>query len=170
MTAVLASLSISREAANKAVDFIELLLSPKLPAELVDSTEALLVRLQAVTRLANLLCPPFPCKDGDVHKKGRKWQPLLLACHVLCCVMPCCALSCHAMLCCAVQCCAVLWSRCVMLCCAALNHVVVCAFALCTAVMLYAVMQDAARQSTYIDLLMLVSRECEQQLASKIAV
>ena len=57
-----------------------------------------------------------------------------------------------------------------MLCCAALNHVVVCAFALCIAVMLYAVMQDAARQSTYIDLLMLVTRECEQQLASKIAV
>jgi hypothetical protein len=72
VTAVLASLSLSREAANKAVDFIELLLSHKLPVELVDSTEALLVRLQAVTRLANLLCPPFPCKDGFVHKKGRK--------------------------------------------------------------------------------------------------
>ena len=103
VAAVLASLSISREAANKAVDFIELLLSPKLPAELVDSTEALLVRLQAVARLANLLCPPFPCKDGFVHKKGRKWQPLLLACHaVLCCVMRCCAVSCHAVLCCPV--------------------------------------------------------------------
>jgi len=122
--AVLASLSISRDAANKAVDFFELLLSPKLPAELVDSTEALLVRMQAVTRLANLLCPPFPCKDGLLHKKGREWQPLLLASQaMLCCVMPCCAVSCHAVLCCAVLCCAgavvcgaVLQSRCVMLC------------------------------------------------------
>ncbi|DBB16957.1 TPA: hypothetical protein ACH3X3_014065 [Trebouxia sp. C0006] len=70
--AVLASLSISRDAANKAVDFFELLLSPKLPAELVDSTEVLLVRMQAVTRLANLLCPPFPCKDGLLHKKVVK--------------------------------------------------------------------------------------------------
>ena len=69
VTAVLASLSISREAANKAVDFIELLLSHKLPAELVDSTEALLLRLQAVTRLANLLCPPFPCKDNSYTRK-----------------------------------------------------------------------------------------------------
>ena len=122
--AVLASLSISRDAANKAVDFFELLLSPKLPAELVDSTEALLVRMQAVTRLANLLCPPFPCKDGLLHKKGREWQPLLLASQaMLCCVMPCCAVSCHAVLCCVVLCCAgavvcdaVLQSRCVMLC------------------------------------------------------
>ena len=109
VTAVLASLSISRDAANKAVDFIELLLSPKLPAELVDSTEALLVRMQAVTRLANLLCPPFSCKDGLLHKKGREWQPLLLASQaVLCCVMPCCVVSCCAVLCCAVLCCAVL--------------------------------------------------------------
>ena len=72
VTTVLASLGISREAANKAVDFVGLLLSHKLPFELVDATEALLVRLQAVARLAPLLCPPFPCKDEIVHMKGRK--------------------------------------------------------------------------------------------------
>ncbi len=117
VTAVLASLSLSREAANKAVDFIELLLSNKLAVELVDSTEALLVRLQAVTRLANLLCPPCPCKDGFVHKKGRKWQPLPLACHaVLCCVMSCCAVSCRAVLRCAVLSCRYIVSCCSVQC------------------------------------------------------
>ncbi len=114
MTAVLASLSISREAANKAVDFIGLLLSHKLPAELVDSTEALLVRLQAVHRIANLLCPPSPFKEEAVHAKGMEVAAssfslpcCAVLCHaMLCCVMPCCAvLSCgHAVSCCAVQC------------------------------------------------------------------
>ncbi|KAL0021774.1 hypothetical protein WJX79_008213 [Trebouxia sp. C0005] len=75
VTTVLASLGISREAANKAVDFVGLLLSHKLPFELVDATEALLVRLQAVARLAPLLCPPFPCKDEIVHMKVSKVYP-----------------------------------------------------------------------------------------------
>ena len=87
-----------------------------------------------------------------------------MLCHaMLRSVMPC-----HAMLCCAVLCCPVVTLCHAVLC----SAEPCCGMCLCAvfAVMLYAVTQDAARQSIYIDLLMLVTRECEQQLASKIAV